>query len=222
MKVEIWSDIACPWCYVGTARFEQALARFAHRDQVEVIHRSFELNPGHPLDQTEPPLEFFQTRHGVGPGQARAQEQLIQQLAEAEALLFSLERHAGNTRRAHELVHLGAAEGIDVIGPVFRTYFSAEGTIFTIDGLVDIARHAGIDPERARTALEDGTFTDAVRADEAAARPSASPASRSSSSTRRTRSPAARAPRPSSAGSSRPGRRPTPAARRPRRGHLHR
>ncbi|MGP9695499.1 DsbA family oxidoreductase [Brachybacterium sp. AOP25-B2-12] len=171
MKVEIWSDIACPWCYVGTARFEQALARFAHRDQVEVIHRSFELNPGHPLDQTEPLLEFFQTRHGVGPGQARAQEQRIQQLAEAEALPFSLERHAGNTRRAHELVHLGAAEGIDVIGPVFRTYFSAEGTIFTIDGLVDIARHAGIDPERARTALEDGTFTDAVRADEAAAQP---------------------------------------------------
>lgn len=169
MKVEIWSDIACPWCYVGTARFEQALARFAHRDQVEVVHRSFELNPGHPLEKTEPLLEFFQSRHGVGPEQARAQEQSIQQLAEAEGLPFSLERHAGNTRRAHEFVHLGAADGIDVIDAVFRTYFSAEGTIFTIDGLVDIARDAGLDPDRARTALENGTFTEAVRADEAAA-----------------------------------------------------
>ena len=70
MRVEIWSDIACPWCYVGKARFEKALAAFPHRDEVEVVHRSFELDPSAPRGVTVPAVEMLAGKYGMTPAQA--------------------------------------------------------------------------------------------------------------------------------------------------------
>lgn len=71
MRVEIWSDIACPWCYVGKARFEKALAAFPHRDQVEVVHRSFELDPGRAKDDVQPVITMLSRKYGLSEEQAR-------------------------------------------------------------------------------------------------------------------------------------------------------
>lgn len=172
MKVEIWSDIACPWCYIGSFRLDAALAQFEHRDDVQIVHRSFELNPDYPQDETMPVLEMFARRYGASPEQARAQEGKLQQVANAEGLPFSLEREFGNTRRALELVHFAAERGVghELMQILYRDYFSAEGTLFTIDGLVAIATKAGLDPEAARAALEEGRYVEAVRSDEDTAR----------------------------------------------------
>ena len=72
MKVEIWSDVVCPWCYIGKRRFERALSQFAHRDDVEVIHRSFQLDPAAPADQVEPTPERLARKYGTTVAQARA------------------------------------------------------------------------------------------------------------------------------------------------------
>jgi predicted DsbA family dithiol-disulfide isomerase len=75
MRVEIWSDIACPWCYVGKARFEKALEAFAHRDEVEVVHRSFELDPGRAKGDIQPVITMLTRKYGMSEAQARAGEE---------------------------------------------------------------------------------------------------------------------------------------------------
>ena len=168
MKVEIWSDIACPWCYVGTARLDTALEQFQHRSEVALIHRSYELHPDYPRTETMPVLEMFQRRYGASPDQARSQETRLQRIANSEGLPFSLERDFGNTHQAHELAHFAAAEGRghELMLILYRNYFSAEGDLFSVEGLVGIAEQAGLDPAAARSALETGRFSEAVRSDQ--------------------------------------------------------
>lgn len=172
MKVEIWSDVACPWCYLGESRFTQALQRFEHADRVEVVHRSFELQPGIGADATMPVLEMFQKKYGVDPAQARAQEGRLAAIAAQDGLDYSLDRLTGSTRLAHQLIHFAAEQGSEdrLVPQLFHDYFSAEGDPFTVDGLIDTARRAGLDPDGAREALEDGRYDRAVRDDESRAR----------------------------------------------------
>lgn len=172
MKIEVWSDIACPWCYIGAFRLDAALEQFPHKDEVRIVHRSFELNPDHPQNETMPVLEMFARRYAASPAQARAQEGRLREVANDEGLSFSLDREFGNTRRALELTHFAAERGAadDLTRILYRDYFSAEGTVFTVDGLVAIAQKAGLDPDEARVALNEGRYTRAVRADEAKAR----------------------------------------------------
>lgn len=78
MRVEIWSDIACPWCYVGKARFEKALDAFPHRDQVEVVHRSFELDPGRAKGDIQPVITMLTKKYGMSEAQAQAGEENLE------------------------------------------------------------------------------------------------------------------------------------------------
>src|ERR1700743_1200698 len=105
MDVEIWSDIACPWCYVGKRRFEAALAQFEHREGVEVTWRSFELDPNAPQEVQGERAQRLEDKCGMTVEQARAAEQRLTDTAAAEGLDFHFERaRSGITFDAHRIV----------------------------------------------------------------------------------------------------------------------
>src|SRR5690349_4442205 len=109
MKVEIWSDVACPWCYIGKRRLEAALAHFAHRDQVEVVWRSYQLDPGAPRTSEQTVNEVLAEKHGVRLARAAALNDQVSRIAAQEGLEYHLERaRYGNTYDAHRLNHLAA------------------------------------------------------------------------------------------------------------------
>ncbi|WP_309113239.1 DsbA family oxidoreductase [Saccharothrix sp.] len=164
MRVEIWSDLVCPWCYIGTARFEQALAGFAHRDEVEVVHRSFELDPGRRHTESVPSVLAAK----YGPRAAGMDDQ-VAELARGEGLAYRTDREVGSTLDAHRLLHLARERGVqhEVLQRMFEAHFGAARSLFTRDDLVEVAVEAGLDGADVRRVLDDpDAYLDAVRADE--------------------------------------------------------
>ncbi|MET7596332.1 DsbA family oxidoreductase [Streptomyces sp. NPDC004082] len=171
MRVEIWSDIACPWCYVGKARFEKALAAFPHRAQVEVVHRSFELDPTRAKGDTGLVLPMLAAKYGMSEAQAQAAEDNLGANAAAEGLEYRTEgRDHGSTFDMHRLLHLAKERGRqdELIGLLYRANFADERSVFDDDErLVELAVAAGLDADAARAVLADpAAYADEVRADE--------------------------------------------------------
>ncbi|MCW8217533.1 MULTISPECIES: DsbA family oxidoreductase [Streptomyces] len=170
MRVEIWSDIACPWCYIGKARFEKGLAGFAHRGEVEVVHRSFELDPGRAKGDTEQVIDMLAQKYGRTPEEARSMEANVAANAQAEGLGYRAEgRDHGNTFDMHRLLHLAKARGRqdELLSLLYRANFAEERSVFDDTVLADLAVEAGLDADEARTVLADpGAYADDVRADE--------------------------------------------------------
>ncbi|MEV5982410.1 DsbA family oxidoreductase [Streptomyces sp. NPDC052114] len=171
MRVEIWSDIACPWCYVGKARFEKALAAFPHRDGVEVVHRSFELDPTRPKGDTGQVIPMLMQKYGMSEDQAREGERRLGENAAAEGLAYLTEgRDHGNTFDMHRLLHLAKERGRqdELIGLLYRANFAEERSVFADDTrVVELAVEAGLDESEVRAVLADPErYADDVRADE--------------------------------------------------------
>ncbi len=169
MQVEIWSDVVCPWCYIGKRRFETALARFDHRDDVEVIWRAFELDPRAPARREGDPIEHLARKYGMALGQARATYARITELAATEGLEYHLDRaQRGNTFDAHRLIHLAAVDGLgnEMKERLLRAYFVESEPIGERDTLVRLAGDVGLDPDAADRRLAGDEFADEVRADE--------------------------------------------------------
>ncbi|GAA0272876.1 DsbA family oxidoreductase [Cryptosporangium japonicum] len=173
MRVDIWSDIGCPWCYVGKRRFENALAAFEHRDDVEVVYHSFELDPSHPTEKTVPVTEMLVGKFGMPKAQVEAAEKRLEDTAAAEGLAYDHGRHAGNTFDFHRLAHWAAEQGKqqDLLDHAYTVHFGEAKSVHTVDALVELAAGAGLDPDRAREVLTDkNRYADDVRADENQAR----------------------------------------------------
>ncbi|MGG8405702.1 DsbA family oxidoreductase [Streptomyces sp. 12297] len=170
MRVEIWSDIACPWCYIGKARFEKGLAAFAHRDAIEVVHRSFELDPHRAKGDTGPVVEMLARKYGRTVEEARGMEENVAQNARAEGLGYRTEgRDHGNTFDIHRLLHLAADRGRQdaLLNLAYRANFAEERSVFDPEVLIALAVEAGLDETEARAVLADeDAYADAVRADE--------------------------------------------------------
>ncbi|MEU7301148.1 DsbA family oxidoreductase [Streptomyces sp. NPDC007206] len=172
MRVEIWSDIACPWCYVGKARFEKALAAFPHRDQVEVVHRSFELDPDRAKGDVQPVITMLTRKYGMSQAQAEAGEDNLGAQAAAEGLDYRTRgRDHGSTFDMHRLLHLAKEHGRqdELIQILYRGNFAEERSVFTEgdERLVELAVEAGLDADAARAVLADPSrYADEVRADE--------------------------------------------------------
>ncbi|ELS52260.1 DsbA family oxidoreductase [Streptomyces viridochromogenes] len=172
MRVEIWSDIACPWCYVGKARFEKALAAFPHRDQVEVVHRSFELDPGRAKGDIQPVITMLTGKYGMSAAQAEAGEDNLGRLAAAEGLDYRTRgRDHGSTFDMHRLLHLAKDKGRqdELLQTLYRANFAEERSVFAEgdERLVELAVAAGLDADDARKVLADpDAYADDVRADE--------------------------------------------------------
>ncbi len=173
MKVEIWSDVVCPWCYIGKRRFETALAQFAHRDQVEVIWRSYQLDPAAPRQSGMTTTEMLARKCGISREQAAAMTTQVSALAAQEGLDYHLDTtHYSNTVDAHRLIHLAADQGRQdaVKERLLRAYFTEGATIDDPDTLVALVAEVGINADEARAVLASGAYADAVKADEQRAR----------------------------------------------------
>jgi predicted DsbA family dithiol-disulfide isomerase len=172
MRVDIWSDVVCPWCYVGKARFEKALSTFEHRDQVEVVYHSFELDPGYPKGQVETNLAMLVRKYGMSEADARVAEGRVAGLAAAEGLGFGSERPVGNTFDTHRVLHLGLAKGVqaELLSAVNQAYFAQGRQVFDRDVITEIAAEAGLDAGTVGDVLDGEAYSEEVRQDELQAR----------------------------------------------------
>ncbi|MFI6770105.1 DsbA family oxidoreductase [Streptomyces sp. NPDC050355] len=169
MRVEIWSDIACPWCYIGKARFEAGLAAFAHRDTVEVVHRSFELDPKAPAPTDIAVLDMLAAKYGVSRAQAEAMEARVAETAAAEGLDYRAGRIHGNTFDLHRLLHAGKAHGVQdaLLDAFYRANFAEARPLGDPAVLREIAVGAGLPEQEADRVLADpAAYATEVRADE--------------------------------------------------------
>ena len=170
MKVEIWSDVVCPWCYIGKRRFEAALARFEHAGEVEVVWKSFELDPNAPV-QRGPTLPHLARKYGISEEQASAMHERMTGFAAAEGIEFHLdETRGGNTFDAHRLIHLAREHGLqgEMKERLLRAYFTESEAVGERDVLVRLGEEVGL-PDVAEVLASD-TYAGAVRADEHEAR----------------------------------------------------
>lgn len=153
MKIEVWSDVVCPWCYIGKRRLEHALDEFEHADQVEIVWRSFQLNPDAP-QQAIPTKQYLASRFGP---QASQMQERVAAVAKEEGLDFSDDALSVNTFDAHRLLHLAAAEG-DNQGTakerLLRAHFTEGADLSDPDTLVALMKESGVSEDRVRAVLE--------------------------------------------------------------------
>jgi predicted DsbA family dithiol-disulfide isomerase len=169
VQVEIWSDVVCPWCYIGKRRFEEALSGFEHAQAVEVVWRSFELDPSAPPVREGDPAERLARKYGMSVERARAAQQQLTELAATEGLDYHLERAAGgNTLDAHRLIHLAAAAGRgDAMKErLLRAHLVEARPIGDRATLIELAAEVGLDPDEVESMLESDALVAEVRADE--------------------------------------------------------
>jgi predicted DsbA family dithiol-disulfide isomerase len=169
MQIEIWSDVVCPWCYIGKRRLEKALAAFPH--PVEVVYRSFELDPSAPAEPVETVAEALGRKYGGGPAAGRQMVDRVEAVAAEEGLLFRHHQSLRvNTTDAHRLLHLALDEG----GPeaqgalkeaLLAAYFVETENVADHDTLARIATGAGLDAGRVAEVLAGDEYADAVEAD---------------------------------------------------------
>ena len=169
MEIHIWSDIVCPWCYLGKRRFEHALALFDHRDEVHVTHRSFQLDPSRPRHETTNRRAMLRSKYQLTDDKVREMDARMERLAEIEGLEYHLAETGvtGNTLDAHQLLQLGKERGVQdaVIERLYRAYFTEQRSVFERPSLVELAREAGLDEAEARDVLERDAYVNAVAAD---------------------------------------------------------
>ena len=169
MKVEIWSDVVCPFCYIGKRKFENALKDFAHRDEVEVVWHSFELTPDFQPIPGENIHESLAKKKGVSAEEGRKMNDYMAGVAKEVGLDYDFDRAIpANTFLAHQLIHLGAHHGRqDATKERLMAAYYLEGqNIGDLDTLVALGAELGFDPTETRTALAAGTYAEAVRQDE--------------------------------------------------------
>jgi predicted DsbA family dithiol-disulfide isomerase len=172
MRVDIWSDVICPWCYVGKARFEKALSSFAHRDEVEVVYHSFELDPNSPRGASESNLTMLSKKFGKSRAEALAMDDHVGSMARAEGLGFDPERPVGNTFDIHRVLHLGLDRGVqrELLDAVNEAYFARARDVFDHAVLTGVAVGAGLDAGEVGKVLDSSGYADEVRQDELQAR----------------------------------------------------
>jgi predicted DsbA family dithiol-disulfide isomerase len=172
MKVEIWSDVVCPWCYVGKRQFEDALSQFGHADQVDVEWKSFELDPDSPARVGLSMDVILQRKYGMTEEQAQSANRRMTDLAAGVGLEYHLDVvQAGNTFDAHRLIHLAATHGLgDAMKErLFRAYFTEGRSVGDHQSLSELAEDVGLDPVEVKETLTGDAFATEVRHDEARA-----------------------------------------------------
>ncbi|MEQ1758811.1 MAG: DsbA family oxidoreductase [Vicinamibacterales bacterium] len=168
MRIDVWSDLVCPWCYIGKRRLERALADFTHREDVTVVHHSFQLHPDMPPGSTIPRREMLMEKYHLSHEQVVTMDDRMERLAAEDGLDYDLSSGStGNTVDAHRLVHYAHTLGKQdaVVERLFRAYFTEQRSLFSVDALVDFAADVGLDADEVRRMLEGNEYRDAVTAD---------------------------------------------------------
>jgi predicted DsbA family dithiol-disulfide isomerase len=174
MQIEVWSDVVCPWCYIGKRRLQSALEQRGLADDVEIVHRAFQLDPT-ASTTTEPTIDHLAAKYGVSRDEALAMMSNVTEVAAAEGLDYHLDLcMTGNTRDAHRLA-LWAQEQDPAIADqlleaMYSAYFEQGRGVFTTDDLVAFASEVGLDADAAREMLSGTAYLDQVVQDQVLAR----------------------------------------------------
>lgn len=171
MKIEVWSDVVCPWCYIGKRRFEEALEQFD--GDVEVEWKSFELDPSAPEQPKLPLDEALAKKYRVSIDQARSMMDGVTENARKAGLDFDFSQaKSGNTFDAHRLLHLAKSKGLgdEMKERLLRGYFMDGVPLYDHDALATLATEVGLDPDDAAAVLAGDAFAEDVRDDEMRAR----------------------------------------------------
>ncbi len=171
MKVEIFSDVVCPWCAVGKRRFEAALRSFSHADEIDVVWRAFELDPDVPAEREGDYADRVARKYGMSRQQAETANRRMTATAAAEGLDFHFDRaRPGNTFDAHRLLHFALSAGPGVQDALkerlFFAYFTEGAAIGDVETLVGLAVDVGLDEQASRAVLAGDEFAEEVRGDE--------------------------------------------------------
>jgi predicted DsbA family dithiol-disulfide isomerase len=170
VRVYVWSDVQCPWCYIGKRRFEQAVATTGV--DVDVVYHSFELSPDTPVDYQGTPAQYLAERKRLPMAQVEQMIDRVTQVAASVGLEYDYEHmHQTNTLKAHELLHYAKARGrqAEMKEALLRAYFVDGGHVGRIPDLADLAATLGFDRDDVVAALENGTYAAAVQDDVAQA-----------------------------------------------------
>ena len=168
MKIEIWSDVACPWCYIGKRRFETALAAFPHRDSVEVQWRSYQLDPSLPEHYDGTELDYLSTRKGMAPAQVAGMFEHVASLASAEGLDYRFDAVVvANSFTAHRLIHLAASHGKQDAAKerLLSDHFEQGKDIGSREYLTSLGLDLGIDAAEVEELFTTDRYADDVRLD---------------------------------------------------------
>ena len=167
MKIEIWSDVMCPFCYIGKRKFDTALAQFEHKENIEVIWKSYQLDPSL---KTQPNInvEQMMVAKGFDPQQAKAMNSQAAQMAKQVGLVYNLDKAVpANTFNAHRFIHFAKQYGKqnEAEEILFRSYFTDGKNIDDYPTLIALGKEIGLDGDALKTALENESFADDVQAD---------------------------------------------------------
>ena len=169
MKIEIWSDLVCPWCYIGKRRLENALRQFPHAAEVEIIYKSYELAPEMVTNPEVTVAEYLSERKGISLEQANAMSDHVKQLAAGQGITFNLDKGIPlNTFRGHCLLHFARANGRQAAlkERLMKAYFTEALNLDDEAVLVRLAGEVGLEERAAAAALTDPAYAAAVRTDE--------------------------------------------------------
>jgi len=170
IKVDIWSDVQCPWCYIGKRKFEAGAGQFG--GDVEVEYHSFELAPDTPVDFDGTPVDYLSQRKGIPLEQAEQMVARVTGIASSVDLHYDYDSmHQTNTVKAHELLHYAKANGrqLDMKERLLGAYFVDGRHVGRIEDLADLAAEIGLDRDDVVRALEENEYLAAVKADVALA-----------------------------------------------------
>lgn len=170
IKVDIWSDVQCPWCYIGKRKFEAGMARFG--GDVEVEYHSFELSPDTPVDFDGTPVDYLSKRKGLPIEQVERMLEHVTGIAASVGLDYDFDSvHQTNTVKAHELLHYAKARGrqLDMKERLLKAYFVEGRHVGRIDELADLAAEIGLDREDVVRALTENEYLADVKSDVALA-----------------------------------------------------
>lgn len=168
MKIEIWTDFACPFCYIGKKRFEQALDNFHGKDKVEVIYKSFILVPDAPKETNLSAIEELAKSKGIPKEQAKMSYEHVVRMAKTENLEYNLDTiKAVSTNDAHRLMQWakGFGKERELSTALFDGYFVTGKNLADYNTLAEIALSVGLDPKKAREVLEFDQYLDLVEKD---------------------------------------------------------
>ena len=174
IKVDIWSDVQCPWCYIGKRKFEEGAAEFAKNGggEVAVEYHSFELAPDTPVDFEGSPMDYLAERKGIDPAQAQEMLARVTGIAASVGLDYDYDHvHQTNTVISHELLHFAKSKGrqLEMKERLLKAYFINGEHVGRIPDLVEIAAELGFDRAEVTEALESHRFLPDVKADVALA-----------------------------------------------------
>ncbi|MEH3115328.1 DsbA family oxidoreductase [Pedobacter terrae] len=168
MKVEIWSDVMCPFCYIGKRHFEEAMEKLPFKNEIEVDWKSFQLNPEYHNTNNETVYDYLSRSKGMPVEQAKQMTKQVEEMAANAGLTIDFNKNIpANTFNAHRLIHLAAKHNLQDLAEekLFEAHFVNSKNIGETDILVDLAVEIGLDQDEATAVLNSNEFAEAVRYD---------------------------------------------------------